>query len=101
MTFFFSSKKNETVPNFTSILDYMKYKKIIELLPAYTLFIFLLSSNSACSNGQASNKQTEDTVTDTITRRLSGTSLLEACKLCRYQLHTSPRSDGAGLGEFY
>ena len=67
MTFFFSSKKNETVPNFTSILDYMKYKKIIELLPAYTLFIFLLSSNSACSNGQASNKQTEDTVTDTIT----------------------------------
>lgn len=45
----------------------MKYKKIIELLPAYTLFIFLLSSNSACSNGQANNKQTEDTVTDTIT----------------------------------
>ena len=67
MTFFFSSKKNETVPNFTSILDNMKYKKIIELLPAYTLFIFLLSSNSACSNGQANNKQTEDTVTDTIT----------------------------------
>ena len=45
----------------------MKYKKIIELLPAYTLFIFLLSSNSACSNGQANNKQTEDAVTDTIT----------------------------------
>ena len=45
----------------------MKYKKIIELLPAYTLLIFLLSSNSACSNGQANNKQTEDTVTDTIT----------------------------------
>ena len=60
-------KKNETVPNFTSILDNMKYKKIIELLPAYTLFIFLLSSNSACSNGQANNKQTEDAVTDTIT----------------------------------
>lgn len=45
----------------------MKYKKIIELLPTYTLFIFLLSSNSACSNGQANNKQTEDAVTDTIT----------------------------------
>lgn len=96
----------------------MKYKKIIELLPTYTLFIFLLSSNSACSNGQANNKQTEDAVTDTITTfvypevptmlntpelraDLSGTSLLGACKLCRYQLHTSPRSDGAGLGEFY
>lgn len=37
------------------------------MLPAYTLFIFLLSSSSACSNGQANNKQTEDAVTDTIT----------------------------------
>ena len=95
----------------------MKYKKIIELLPAYTLFIFLLSSNSACSNGQANNKQTEDAVTDTITTfvypevpTMLNTPELRADYLarhywehvlCRYQLHTSPRSDGAGLGEFY
>ena len=32
------------------ILDNMKYKKIIELLPAYTLFIFLLSTVSSSSS---------------------------------------------------
>ena len=37
----------------------MRYKKIIELLPACALLSLLLSANSACSSGQASNKQEE------------------------------------------
>lgn len=45
----------------------MRYKKIIELLPACALLSLLLSANGACSSGQASNKQEKVVVTDTIT----------------------------------
>ena len=45
----------------------MRYKKIIELLPACALLSLLSSANGACSSGQASNKQEKVVVTDTIT----------------------------------
>ena len=45
----------------------MKKTKIIKLLPAYILLPLLLNTNTACSNGQASIKQSKVIETDTIT----------------------------------
>lgn len=45
----------------------MKKTKIIKLLPAYILLPLLLNTNTACSNGQVSIKQSKVIETDTIT----------------------------------
>ena len=82
----------------------MRYKKIIELLPACALLSLLSSANGACSSGQASNKQEKVVVTDTITAFALPTipTMLNTPELrADYQLHTPSRSDGASMGKLH